>query len=224
VSAKTQKKATPKTEVAVQIEPPVSPEAEEVVSQEKTPLTQEEQQLLEQSEKTIAVGLGQFIEVGSALILINDHELYRIGFGTFEDYCQQRWHMSDNYAYRLINAARCVTVLKEKLTPQGVKTYPTNESQVRPLLELDEEKQPEAWLQVLKDTDNTQPTASRVQDTVNEFAGKPKSKKRGSPKARLEKVEKKLEEISAMVKKGLEANLSKEKLSKLLKQIRDLLD
>jgi hypothetical protein len=224
MKTKKRKNDAPKAEVTVKIEPPVSPEAEEVISQEKTPLTPEEQQLLDQSEKTIKLGLGQFIDVGNALISINDHKLYRIGFETFDDYCQQRWNLSDNYAYRLINAARCVAVLKEKLKPEGVTIFPTNESQVRPLLELDEEKQPEAWLQVLKDTGSAQITTSRVQDTVNKLVGKPKSKKRGSPKARLEKVEKKLEAISAIVNKGLEANLSKEKLAKLLKQIRDLLD
>ena len=66
-----QENAAPKTEATVNTETSVSPEAEGVVSKEKAPLTQEEQQLLGQSENTIKVGLGQFVAVGIALILIS---------------------------------------------------------------------------------------------------------------------------------------------------------
>lgn len=216
--------AAPKTETAVQTEKPVSPEAEEAAPQGNAPLTQEEQQLLEQSEKTIKAGLGQFVEVGKALSEIDVHQLYRLEFDTFKDYCRQRWGMSDKYAYRLINAAKCVTVLKEKLTAQNVSTFPANEYQVRPLLGLDPEKWPDAWQNVLKNTAGEQITSDCIEGVVDELAGKPKSKKHGTPKVKLEKAEKKLQEIAVLVSKGLEkSNLSKEKLMKLFKQIHDLL-
>jgi len=204
VNTTVQEQAAPKTEAAVQTETPVSPEAEGVVSQEKAPLTQEEQQLLGQSEKTIEVGLGQFVDVGSALIVISDHKLYRDGFDTFEDYCRQRWNLSDKYAYRLINAARCVTSLRGELTAQAVTTFPSNESQVRPLLDLDEKKRAKAWLKVLKDTEGHQITAKEVQAVVNKLAGKPKGEKNDTPKDQLAKTERKLTKIEKLVVKALD--------------------
>lgn len=182
MSTTVQEQAALKTEAAVQTEKPVTPEAEGTVSQEIVPLTQEEQQLLDQSEKTIKVGLGQFVDVGSALIVISDQKLYRVGFGKFEDYCRQRWNLGDKYAYRLINAAKCVTALKEKLTSQGVATFPSNESQVRPLLDLDPKKWAKAWLKVLKDTEGHQITAKEVQAVVSKMTGKPEVEKGGTPK------------------------------------------
>jgi hypothetical protein len=194
--------AAPKTEAAVPTEKPVSSEAEGAVPQGKAPLTQEEQQLLDQSEQTIRVGLGQFVEVGSALIEISDHKLYRVSFDTFEDYCRQQWNLSDDYAYRLINAAKCVTVLKAKLTSQDVTVFPTNEAQVRPLLDLEPKEQAKAWLKVLKDTAGNQITAKEVKGVVDGLTGKPEGKKTVTPKARLEKTEQKLTRIEKLVTKA----------------------
>jgi hypothetical protein len=187
-----------KTEAAVKTEKPVSPDGEGV-SQEKIPLTQAQQELLDQSEKTIEVGLGQFVDVGCALKLIKDQLLYKPLFEKFEDYCRKRWNLSDKYAYRLINAAECVTVLKEKLTAQGVTIFPTNESQVRPLLDLEPKDWAKAWSQVLKNTEGQQITAKEVQAVVDKREGKPEGKKTITPTAKLEKSERKLTKIEKLV-------------------------
>lgn len=56
-------------------------------------LTTTESSKLCQLESTIEAGLKTFVEVGSALMEIRDSRLYRQEFGTFEDYCRERWGM-----------------------------------------------------------------------------------------------------------------------------------
>ena len=45
---------------------------------------------------------------GLALMEIRDGRLYRAEFGTFEEYCNQRWGWERAHAYRLIDAAQVV--------------------------------------------------------------------------------------------------------------------
>ena len=64
-----------------------------------------------------------------------DAKLYRASYGTFEDYCRERWGMKRAHAYRLIESSAVVG----NLSPIG--DIPATESQARPLAKLPAEEQ-----------------------------------------------------------------------------------
>ena len=63
---------------------------------------------LSQLEATISTGMQTFVDVGRALLEIRDGQLYRQEFGTFEDYCRDRWGIARRTAYQLIGAVQVV--------------------------------------------------------------------------------------------------------------------
>lgn len=62
-------------------------------------------------EITVSVGLRRFLEVGEALSAIREEKLYRGTHGTFEDYCRERWKMTDRRARQLMVAAEIGTIV-----------------------------------------------------------------------------------------------------------------
>lgn len=99
---------------------------------------------MKQIEKVIERNLNAFYEVGKALLTIREERLYRVAYGTFEEYCRDRWQMSRTHANRLIESSRSV----ENLAPIGV--IPTFESQTRPLASLSPEEQREVWKEAVE--------------------------------------------------------------------------
>ena len=65
-------------------------------------MTQEE---LDKCEVIIEKGKQTFIEVGNALREIRDRKGYRLQYGTFEEYCKQRWDFSVRTGKNLIDAS-----------------------------------------------------------------------------------------------------------------------
>jgi hypothetical protein len=57
-------------------------------------------------EQVVAAGLQTFVEVGLALAEIRDRRLYRETYGTFEAYLDERWGMTRQRGYQLIDGAR----------------------------------------------------------------------------------------------------------------------
>lgn len=95
-------------------------------------LTAAERDTLAECEAAIQRGLHTFVEVGQALATIRDNRLYRQAFATFEEYCEQRWQISRQHSYRLLDAYE----IKSILSPMGDTApvpEPANERQVRPL-------------------------------------------------------------------------------------------
>ena len=119
---------------------------------------------LERCEVVIKQGLKTFVEVGQALMLIRDKRLYRSEFGTFKEYCSQKWNMHDRNARFLIDAAQVV----ENLESGTIVPLPQNESQARPLTKLEPELQAEAWQQVVEQHGENI-TQKKVQEVVKEF-------------------------------------------------------
>lgn len=118
---------------------------------------------LMEHEKVIEQGLASFIDVGCALIAIKAGAKYRAaGYGTFEDYCRDRWDISRPQAYRLISAASIAGDLIE-LSPIGDTPTPTNEAQVRPLAAVPAEERAEVWADAVDAADGGQPTAKQVE-------------------------------------------------------------
>lgn len=60
-------------------------------------------------EEVVEGGLRQFLEIGRALLEINERRLYRSTHATFVDYALGRWNLSGPRAYQLMQAARLST-------------------------------------------------------------------------------------------------------------------
>lgn len=153
-------------------------------------LSIDERNELERCEVVIKQGLKTFIEVGQALLTIREKRLYRLEFGTFEDYCRDRWGMAKTQANRLIQATETIY----NLTPIGV-ILPQTESQARPLTQLQPEVQREAWKEVVQQAEQTnQPiTAAKVQDVVNTFKQAKQEYREAREVQRAEQLQKKTE-------------------------------
>jgi phage N-6-adenine-methyltransferase len=120
----------------------------------------EERNELERCEVVIKQGLETFVEVGTALMTIRNKRLYRVEFGTFEEYCKARWGMDKRHSNRLILATETIA----NLGPIG--PIPSTESQARPLTQLEPEIQRAAWQEVVE-THGENITAAKVQGVVD---------------------------------------------------------
>ena len=96
------------------------------------PLTEAERADYQRLEKTIALGQGNYIEVGLALEQIRDRRLYRERFPTFSRYCEVVWTMSAERARQLRRAALVVQAITT--TTDGRVLLPENEKQARALM------------------------------------------------------------------------------------------
>jgi hypothetical protein len=81
-----------------------------------------------------------------AQILPANERLYALEYDTFEDYCQKRWGMSRQHAYRQIDA----TIVSHNLSPIGDNILKPNESQARLLARLEPEEQDTSLLMLQK--------------------------------------------------------------------------
>lgn len=129
------------------------------------PLTPEQLETLAQCEVEIRESLRGFLTLGAALFKVQKGHLYSATHATFEDYCRERWQISSGHAYRLIAAAQVV----EALLPIGNTPLPSNESQVRPLLEVDRDLVPAVWKRVVANAGDQPITAKLVREAVKEI-------------------------------------------------------
>jgi hypothetical protein len=113
-------------------------------------------------ELRIERGLKTFIDVGQALADIRDNRLYKGTHGTFEDYCRDRWKMSDGRARQFMIAAETATNVAVAGLPA-----PTNEGQARALAAVPEPERAEVWRETVTRT-NGKPTAAAVRAVQNE--------------------------------------------------------
>lgn len=109
-------------------------------------LTDEERVRHDRNELAIERGLKTFYDVGMALLDERDNRLYRESYGTFEDYCEQRWNLSRRRAYQLLDAANIVEDVKNFSHP------PERESHAAELVGLEPNDARTAW-EVALDTE-----------------------------------------------------------------------
>ncbi len=96
-------------------------------------------------ETLIARNQESFYKIGKALKEIRDNRLYKQAlFESFETYARERWDMGKSHAYRLIKFYEVIY----NLSPIGDK-LPANESQARPLTQLDSIEQRRIWKEVM---------------------------------------------------------------------------
>ena len=139
-------------------------------------ITITESRRLVELERKIKSGLNTFVEVGEALLEIRDSRLYRIEHGTFEQYCREKWQMTDRHARNLIAAASVTASISKSGT-----IVPKTETQARPLTKLPAEKQPEAWEKAVEAAGGKQPTAKQVEAAVEVIAPAKKPKAEPEP-------------------------------------------
>lgn len=124
-------------------------------------LAQSERDRLAELETTIGYGLHAFLRVGEALLEIREARLYRETHSAFEDYCRERWGITDGRANQLIAAKRVHEVIAGTDTTTVVP--PANEAQARelaPLLDQPEELR-DTWQRAIEATDG-KPTAAAI--------------------------------------------------------------
>jgi hypothetical protein len=127
-------------------------------------ITPTEQYALHNHEQVIERGLATFHEVGTALLAIRDERLYRARYGTFEEYCQDKWSMTPQHAGRLIGAAEVMATLE----PIGFQR-PDNERQVRELAKVAPEAQLAAWAAAIETAPDGKVTANHMAVVAHVF-------------------------------------------------------
>jgi DNA N-6-adenine-methyltransferase (Dam) len=131
-------------------------------------LTFSDLQRLQDSETIIERGMQTFYEVGAALLLIRSERLYRAAYGTFEEYCRDRWGFTAPYARVLIYGSEVYDNLK---TDSIESVLPQRETHVRPLMSFQPDEQRALWQRAVETAPNGTITASHVQHVVNEYRG-----------------------------------------------------
>lgn len=156
-------------------------------------LSIEEKNEFDRCELVIKQGLGTFIEVGQALSNIREKRLYRIEFGTFEEYCQVKWSIKKSTAYQLISASEII----ENIRNCG-QILPNSESQARPLTQLKPEAQQQAWKQVVEQSKiSGEPiTSQKVKEVVDTFKQAKENYRELRQKQKTEILEKKTDGIT----------------------------
>ena len=138
----------------------------------EAPLSAAEIKDFKRLDQAVKKGLAAFIECGIALKEIRDRKLWKAGkHKTWEDYCIGVAGLSKSYALRIVKGAEIAKELTEKLLigNPGNSIIPRSESQVRPLIILDDvEKKVFAWTSAVEKAGGNQPTAIHVQDAVIE--------------------------------------------------------
>ena len=137
------------------------------------PLNAQETELrlsLEQDVKTA------FYRSGLALIELNQLRLYRSTHLSFEEFCQDVFGYSSDYAYLKMAAARVYQNLIDNLPPYEDKPtngrqpiLPTRQRQLRPIVKakLDADAQVEIWNMAIALADGKIPSGSVVTEAVN---------------------------------------------------------
>jgi hypothetical protein len=176
------------------------------------PLTAEEKQRLSKLEKVIDAKLGDFFEVGGALMEIKINGLFREIHRNFNVYCQERWGFGRSYANKLIGSAERIQLLPQDLPK------PANEFQIRPFLKLEPDEFPKKWQTILDAAGAGKVTSRIVEETLH----LPKRRrKRRNLKAsdQKEKVNELLDSLrAALEEKNVEDAMQElVKLEKLLK-------
>ena len=116
-------------------------------------------QQLAACEARIETGLKSFADIGAALTEIRDASLYRLKFGSFEEYCEERWELSRKRAYDTIAAAAVVSQICDKKLPD--LPVPAIESHAAALVRVSEGRRAEVWVRVWEQTGG-KPTAKAV--------------------------------------------------------------
>ena len=124
-------------------------------------------------EAIIERGMAEFVAVGEALLRIRNQKLYRATHNSFEAYCADKWGISRQRSYELMEASQTMHLLagdENEVSAIGVQ-IPSSERQVRPLTRLEPAQQIEAWNEAVATAPNGKVTAAHVQSVVDDIRG-----------------------------------------------------
>ncbi len=127
-----------------------------------------ESKRLGELEKIIQAGKQTFLEVGIALAEICERKLYKAEFSTFAEYTIKKWGWGKSYAYTLIESAKVVRAL-----PQKVSTIVDNEAKARALQQVPEKKRAPALEKLAASGEPV--TAKAIQKFAKPIPKKPKA-------------------------------------------------
>ena len=128
----------------------------------ETGLTKEDGERLEELVAVVDRGMMSFVAVGNALAEINARHLYRItGHDSFAEFCRDRWHITRQRAWQLMNSAGVAKILDEE--NPATDERPASESQARVLSTI---KQPTLMADVWTHSVETAPVDARGQLTI----------------------------------------------------------
>jgi hypothetical protein len=122
--------------------------------------------------------LEAFVEVGLALCEIRDRRLYKETHGTFEAFCQERWDMSRQRGYQLIDASKVAEVLSTMVDIP-------NERQARELAPLlpDEAAVVEVYRDAKEEHGDATPPAKTIGRLAKNYAKKKEREKAAALRA-----------------------------------------
>jgi len=128
-------------------------------------------------EKRIETNIKKaWYENGLALYEIQQDELYKKKYDTFEDYIKERWGFDRSRGYQLINAATLYQVLEDNSVDKNAEfvdtILPKNEGQIRALLSLETKaEQVHVWAKVIETGKKI--TGELIKSKVTEFKESP---------------------------------------------------
>lgn len=139
-----------------------------------TVVEQTELEFLEnRMEKALEFATAASITLAECLKQIHEKQLYK-SYGTFDNYCRERWQRGRQWGYQLIDAARTIKNLMDSDSVRNcVQALPATESQARPLTKLEPDLQPIAWKQAVDTAPDGKVTAKHVEATVQQFRPTP---------------------------------------------------
>lgn len=114
-------------------------------------------------------------ENGLFLLEIQQGKLYKAKYSSFVKYLEDRWDYKEKSGYRLIDAAKTYQILENSLSQSdelGQEDLPKNESQIRPLMQLENDSQRVyVWNHLVES--EIKPTRESVTEAVKEFQDDP---------------------------------------------------
>lgn len=140
---------------------------QEPESDDQSELTEREQEEFAEAETVIEKGLDTFKVVGAKLREIRDNMWYRKEYGTFQEYCQKRWHISRTHAYRLMDASEVAA----QMSPNGDKAS-INYAQATVLAGVAEENRHEVLDKARREAGDKAPTGKQVKQAAAKVLGK----------------------------------------------------
>jgi hypothetical protein len=127
----------------------------------ETGLTKEDGERLEELVAVVDRGMMSFVAVGNALSEINARHLYRLTHDSFAEFCRDRWFISRQRAWQLMNSAGVAKILDQENPATAER--PASESQARVLSTI---KQPTLMADVWTHSVETAPVDARGQLSI----------------------------------------------------------
>ncbi|MEI6493687.1 MAG: DUF5131 family protein [Verrucomicrobiota bacterium] len=158
------------------------------------PLTQVEQQDFHRLDGIVSAGMRAGVDAATALFEIRERRLYRAGFATFEEYCQNVHSLTRQYANRLIVAGRVRAEMETIVSKKGLP-LPDKESHLRELARVEQPKQRVSlYGEALKEATKgghhltAEAIAAKVDELLGEDPGEEDAPKPPSPSHRLKEA------------------------------------